>query len=128
MRRSRRHILLACWLVVQLLFGQQLALAHMVDHVGDALAHAVAGADAGASDEDSEHGGAEALTHVCSACASGLGADMYCPLAGSQPVSTRAAVITNSPVPWRRRRLSARAPRFAVAHLPRSRPDPDSSA
>ena len=25
MRRSRRHILLACWLVVQLLFGQQLA-------------------------------------------------------------------------------------------------------
>ena len=76
MRYSRRHILLACWLVVQFLFGQQLALAHMVGHVGDALAHAVAGADAGASDEDSEHGGAEALTHVCSACASGLGADM----------------------------------------------------
>ena len=56
MRRSRRHILLACWLVVQLLFGQQLALAHMVGHVGDALTHAVAGADAGASDEDSEQG------------------------------------------------------------------------
>ncbi|MBI5792348.1 MAG: hypothetical protein HZA63_12820 [Rhodocyclales bacterium] len=81
MRRPRRHILLACWLVVQLLFGQQLALAHMVGHVGDALAHAVAGADAGASEEDSEHGGAEALTHVCSACASGLGADML-PAAG----------------------------------------------
>lgn len=83
MRRSRRHVLLACWLVVQLLCGQQLALAHMVGHVGDALVHAVAGADAGASDEDSEHGGAEALTHVCSACASGLGAAVL--PAGGQP-------------------------------------------
>lgn len=81
MRRSRSHVLLACWLVVQLLFGQQLALAHMVGHVGDALAHAVAGVDAGASDEDAEHGSAEALTHVCCACASGLGADLL-PAAG----------------------------------------------
>jgi hypothetical protein len=83
MRRSRHHVLLACWLVLQLLFGQQLALAHMVGHVGDALAHAVAGADVGASDEDSEHGGAEALTHACAACASGLGAAAL--PAGGQP-------------------------------------------
>ncbi|MDP2133734.1 MAG: hypothetical protein Q8J99_09000 [Sulfuritalea sp.] len=86
MRRSHRHFLLACWLVVQLLFGQQLALAHMVGHVGDALAHAVAGADAAASDEGGEHGGAEVLTHVCTACASGLGTDML-------PAGGRAARV-----------------------------------
>lgn len=83
MRHARRHVLLACWLVAQLLFGQQLALAHMAGHVGAALAHAAAGAAAGASDEDGGHGGAEALTHVCSTCASGLGTAML--PGGGQP-------------------------------------------
>jgi hypothetical protein len=76
MRRSRSYILLVFGLVLQLLFGQQLALAHMVGHVGDALTHAAAGAAAGASSEDDGHGGAEALTHVCTTCASGLGTAM----------------------------------------------------
>lgn len=119
MRRSRHRVLLACWLVVQLLCGQQLALAHMVGHVGDALAHAVAGADAGASDEDSEHGGAEALTHVCSACASGLGAavlpaggqsarfdprcgdhELSCAVAPAPTFGPRAAFRSRAPPPF----------------------------
>ena len=72
MTRRRFSLTLAFWLVLHLLLGQQLALAHMVGHVGEALAAQVGQAAADAGDEDREHGGAEALTHVCASCASGL--------------------------------------------------------
>lgn len=72
MIRRPFSLALAFWLALQLLLGQQLALAHMVGHVGEALALHAGHAAADAGDEDREHGGAEALTHVCFGCAAGL--------------------------------------------------------
>jgi hypothetical protein len=71
-KRSRSSLLLAVWLALQLLLAQQFAFAHMVGHVGEALAVHAGHAAADAGDEDREHGGAGALTHVCLGCAAGL--------------------------------------------------------
>lgn len=72
MTRRPISLTLAVWLVLHLLLGQQLALAHMVGHVGEVLSAQVGQPAADAGDEDREHGGAEALTHVCASCVSGL--------------------------------------------------------
>lgn len=71
-KRRPFSLALAFWLALHLVLGQQLALAHMVGHVGEALSAQVGQPAADAGDEDREHGGAEALTHVCASCASGL--------------------------------------------------------
>lgn len=72
MKRRPLSLALVFWLALHLLLGQQLALAHMVGHVGEALAAHLDHSSAEAGDEDREHGGAEALTHVCLGCAAGL--------------------------------------------------------
>ena len=60
---------------MQLLASQQLALAHMVGHLGEATrGHAAAPAPV-ADDGDEERGVAHTLSHVCTTCISGLGFD-----------------------------------------------------
>jgi hypothetical protein len=71
----RRRILLALWLLVQLLAGQQLALAHMIGHVGESLHHHSAQTHAAADDGDEERGAGHSLSHVCTTCVSCLGFD-----------------------------------------------------
>ena len=69
---SRRLIFI--WLLIaNLLCGQQAALAHMVDHLGDYRA-----AEAGlvADDEDSGHGSFETLSHACTTCAALAGIEL----------------------------------------------------
>lgn len=71
---SRRRVLLLVWLLVQLLAGQQLALAHMVGHLGERLHDRSAQAHA-ADDGDEERGAAHSLSHVCTTCVSCFGFD-----------------------------------------------------
>lgn len=85
MTRRGPSLALSFWLALNLLLGQQIALAHMVGHLGEAIEAHAGHADAGASDEDRAHGGAEALTHVCASCTAGFapglpgaGADFPC--------------------------------------------------
>jgi hypothetical protein len=73
-RLQRRHALLA-WLILQLLLGQQFAMAHLIGHIGhggqqSSVAMTVV-ADAG----DVEHGAADTLTHVCTTCLGWHGLD-----------------------------------------------------
>ena len=71
--KSRRRILLAFWLLVQLLAGQQLALAHRVGHVGESLHdHS---AQVHAADGDEERGAAHSLSHACTICIGCIGFD-----------------------------------------------------
>ncbi len=72
--KSRRRILLAFWLLVQLLAGQQLALAHRVGHVGESLHDHSAQVHA-AADGDEERGAAHSLSHVCTICIGCIGFD-----------------------------------------------------
>jgi hypothetical protein len=59
---------------MQLLAGQQLALAHMVGHLGESLHNHSAQVHA-ADDGDEERGAAHSLSHVCTTCVSCLGFD-----------------------------------------------------
>jgi hypothetical protein len=73
--KSRRQVLLAIWLLVQLLAGQQVALAHMIGHLGAGLHDHSAQAHAAVDDGDEERGAAHSLSHVCTTCVSCLGFD-----------------------------------------------------
>lgn len=73
--KSRHRVLLLVWLLVQLLAGQQLALAHMVGHVGESLHEHSAQLYAAAADGDEERGAAHSLSHLCTTCVSCLGFD-----------------------------------------------------
>lgn len=87
--KSRRRVLLALWLLVQLLAGQQLALAHMIGHIGTSpLAHAALPVPA-ADDGDGEHGAALVLSHVCTTCIALAGVDVA-PPASRLPCATAA--------------------------------------
>jgi hypothetical protein len=102
MSRRRPPLLLALWLALHLLLGQQLALAHMLGHLGEAIAANAGHADTAASDEDREHGGAEALTHVCVSCAAGFAPGL--PAAGAglpfpRGDGPRLAPVAVSPAP-----------------------------
>ena len=79
--KPRRQFLLLAWLLVHLLAGQQLALAHMVGHLGERLHDPSAQVHA-ADDGDEERGAAHALSHVCTTCASCLGFDLIAAMAG----------------------------------------------
>lgn len=69
---SRRLIFI--WLLIaNLLCGQQAALAHMVEHLGDH--HAMAAAMV-ADHEDSGHGSFETLSHACTTCAALAGIEL----------------------------------------------------
>lgn len=73
--RSCRQVLLAFWLAIQLLAGQQLALAHAVGHLGEALhGHGVA-TDPVAGGGDEAPDAPQELAHVCTTCVSFLGFD-----------------------------------------------------
>ncbi len=72
--KSRNRVLLVVWLLMQLLAGQQLALAHMVGHLGECLHDHATQAHA-ADDGDEERGAAHSLSHVCTTCVSCLGFD-----------------------------------------------------
>ncbi len=74
--KSRHRVLLVVWLLIQLLAGQQLALAHMVGHAGDSLhVHSVQMHPA-VDDGDEERGAAHSLSHICTTCVSCLGFDV----------------------------------------------------
>ena len=72
--KPRRQFLLLAWLLVHLLAGQQLALAHMVGHLGERLHDSFAQVHA-ADDDDEERGAAHSLSHVCTTCVSCFGFD-----------------------------------------------------
>ena len=73
--RSGRHVLLEFWLAIQLLAGQQLALAHAVDHLGEAIhGHGIA-VDPVAGEGDEAPDAPQELAHVCTTCVSFLGFD-----------------------------------------------------
>jgi hypothetical protein len=75
MSGTQRDLLLF-WLVIQLLLGQQIALAHMVGHLGE-MTHAGSPiASAMAADDDEERTAAHSLSHVCTTCVAGLGLDV----------------------------------------------------
>jgi hypothetical protein len=75
--KPRQRALLVVWLLIQLLAGQQLALAHMVGHLGESLHDHAAQLHAAdtADDGDEERGAAHSLSHVCTTCVSCLGFD-----------------------------------------------------
>lgn len=112
----RRRLLLTSWLVIQLLLGQQLALAHMIGHLGEEHRAPVAALDVFAHGEDADHGAAHALSHVCATCLDCLGLDVtLCrkPCAGTLPdlVAIRVATAPLHAPPLRRLVLSLiRAP------------------
>jgi hypothetical protein len=70
-----RRLLLAAWLALQLLAAQQVALAHMIGHVGEGLRDRSVQAHATAGDGGEERDAAHSLTHVCTTCVSCLGFD-----------------------------------------------------
>lgn len=72
--KSRHRILLLVWLLVHLLAGQQVALAHMVGHLGDSL-HDHAAQLHAADDGDEGRGAAHSLSHLCTVCVGCLGFD-----------------------------------------------------
>jgi hypothetical protein len=99
---TRRRLLLIGWLLVQLLAGQQLALAHMIGHLGEGL-HGHSAQLPGADDGDEERGAAHSLSHVCTTCVSCLGFDAVvdsefrpCPPAMRRLVG-RAAAVSRAP-------------------------------
>lgn len=73
--KLRHRLPLTLWLLIQLLAGQQLALAHMIGHVGENLHDHSAQMHAAADDGDEERGAAHSLSHVCTTCLSCLGFD-----------------------------------------------------
>lgn len=79
--KPRRQFLLFAWLLVHLLGGQQLALAHMVGHLGERL-HDPSAQVHTADDGDEERGAAHSLSHVCTTCASCLGFDLIAAVDG----------------------------------------------
>lgn len=96
--KSRPRVLLLVWLLVQLLAGQQLALAHMVGHLGESL-HGHAAQPPAADDGDEERGAVHSLSHLCTVCVSCLGFDAIidselrpCPLAMVRIVGSAVAV------------------------------------
>jgi hypothetical protein len=96
--KSRPRLLLLVWLLVQLLAGQQLALAHMVGHLGESL-HDHAAQLHAADDGDEERGAAHSLSHLCTVCVSCLGFDAIvdselrpCPPAMARVVGSAVAV------------------------------------
>ena len=71
-----RRGLLMFWLVIQLLFGQQIALAHKVGHLGE-IAHAGSAISIPVADDgDEERTAVHSLSHVCTTCVAGLGLDV----------------------------------------------------
>ena len=73
--RSGLQVLLAFWLAIQLLAGQQLALAHAVDHLGEAShGHGVA-TDPVAGEGDEAPDAPPELAHICTTCVGFLGFD-----------------------------------------------------
>lgn len=99
--RSGRQVLLAFWLAIQLLAGQQLALAHAVDHLGEAIhGHGVALDPVAAEGEEAPEAPQE-LTHVCTTCVSFLGFDA---------MSAGAAAAAFAIVTWAHADPAAAAP------------------
>lgn len=74
MKRQNRWTLLFA-LIVQLLLGQQMALAHMIGHLGDTHHVPTEALAATAYDEDEEHGVADSLLHICTTCVAFVGLD-----------------------------------------------------
>ncbi len=76
--RRFRNPLFALLLSLQLLGGQQAALAHMLSHVpGDAAASSAVPA---MQQEDAGHGATLVLSHVCTTCLAVAGLDVAPPL------------------------------------------------
>ena len=104
-----RRVLLSVWLAVHLLLAQQVALAHLVGHIGagQAASGVTVAAAALADDGDETHGLAEALGHVCLGCVAGLALDAACPPEGSAVIAMAAGPV------WR---LGAASPAPSFAH------------
>ena len=100
--RTRRRSLMIFWLVIQLLLGQQLALAHMIGHVGNHSAYASSSAAANAEDDDG-HDAPHALAEVCTTCLAVAALDFAVPATAASVLATSAAslslVIAVSPAP-----------------------------
>jgi hypothetical protein len=114
--RFRHRLPLTIWLLVQLLAGQQLALAHMIGHVGESLRDQSVQLHTAANDGDEERGAAHSLSHVCTTCVSCLGFDAVA-AAGCIPVTKcmaqlPAAAAAVPPAPTFRQPLAflSRAP------------------
>ena len=115
--RSGRQVLLAFWLAIQLLAGQQLALAHAVDHLGEAIhGHGVA-IDPVAGEGDEAPDAPQELAHVCTTCVSFLSFDA---------MSAGEAAAVFALVTWVLGVVAAvpPAPTFAVPAAYRSRAPP----
>lgn len=78
---KHRRLLFLWLLVANLLCGQQVALAHMVGHLGGSPQGVVAPT---VDDGDSGHGSLASLSHVCTTCAALAGFDL--PLAATVQV------------------------------------------
>lgn len=74
--KSRYRLLLVVWLLSQLLAGQQLALAHMIGHLGESLHGHSAQLHVAADDGDEERGAGHSLSHVCTTCVGCFGFDL----------------------------------------------------
>ena len=116
--RSGRQVLLVFWLAIQLLAGQQLALAHAVGHLGEALhGHGVA-TDPVAREGGEEGDEPQELAHVCTTCVSFLSFDA---------MSAGEAGVAFALVTWALGAVVAvpPAPTFAFPAAYRSRAPPD---
>ncbi len=72
--KPRRRFMLAVWLAIQLLLGQELALAHGVGHLDERL-RGLSAQLATAADGDEEGGAAHSLARVCPTCIACIGFD-----------------------------------------------------
>ena len=80
MRRFHRPFF-ALLLALLLLGSQQAVLAHLIGHLGDATTESVA------KQEDSDHGAALALSHVCTTCIA------FAALANGGPAGSHAPLL-----------------------------------
>lgn len=80
---NRRRLLLAFWLAIQLLSAQQVALAHLVGHLGEMVRPPAPAAQQGANDDD-KRGAVHALADVCTTC-------VGCAAFDAAPAATAAA-------------------------------------
>jgi len=91
--RIRRRALMIFWLVIQLLLGQQLALAHMIGHVGNHNASASSSA-AAIVDDDDEHDAPHALAEVCTTCLAVAALDFAVPAPAASMLATSVASLS----------------------------------